>query len=103
MIFDFGWKSTYQSKILKFNVSFALELSPHTYCFLAWGERMESRTENTLPWNTIVIGNFLNLGSVSHECCQYQFLRDDNVTKGWRDFFQQESHQRVLRESRSFM
>jgi hypothetical protein len=58
--------------------------------------------------HTIVIGDFLNLGSVSHECCQYQFLCDDNVTKGWRDFFQRESHQRVLRdhevlrESRSF-
>jgi hypothetical protein len=24
MIFAFGWKSTYQNKILKFNVSFAL-------------------------------------------------------------------------------
>jgi hypothetical protein len=24
LIFAFGWKSTYQSKILKFNVSFAL-------------------------------------------------------------------------------
>ena len=64
---------------------------------------MESSTEKTLRWNTIVIGDFLNLGSVSHECCQYQFLRDDNVTKGCRNFFQRESHQRVLRESRSFM
>ena len=64
---------------------------------------MESSTEKTLRWNTIVIGDFLNLGSVSHECRQYQFLHDDNVTKGWRDFFQRESHQRVLRESRSFM
>ena len=63
---------------------------------------MESSTEKTLRWNTIVIGDFLNLGSVSHECCQYQFLRGDNVTKGWRDFFQRESHQQVLRESRSF-
>ncbi len=63
---------------------------------------MESSTVKTLRWNTIVIGDFLNLGSVSYECCQYQFLRHDNVTKGWRDFFQQESHQRVLRESRSF-
>jgi hypothetical protein len=56
---------------------------------------MESSTEKTLPWNTIVIGDFLNLGSVSHECRQYQFLCDDNVTKGWHDFFQRESHQRV--------
>jgi hypothetical protein len=56
---------------------------------------MESSIEKTLRWNTIVIGVFVNLGSVSHECCQYKFLRDDNVTKGWRDFFQGESHQRV--------
>ncbi len=63
---------------------------------------MESSTEKTLRWNTIVIGDFLNLGSISHECCQYQFLRYDNVTKGWRDFFQQESHQQVLCELRSF-
>ncbi len=49
---------------------------------------MESRTEKTLRWNTIVISDFLNLGSVSHECRKYQFLRDDNVTKGLRDFFQ---------------
>ena len=41
---------------------------------------MESSTEKTLHWNTIVIGDFLNLGSVSHECHQYQFLCDDNVT-----------------------
>ena len=41
---------------------------------------MESCTEKTLCWNTIVIGDFLNLGSVSHECRQYQFLRDDNVS-----------------------
>ncbi len=75
---------------------------PHMYCFLAWRERMESSTEKTLRWNSIVIGVFLNLGSVFHECCQYQFLRDDNVTKGWCDFFQRESHQRVLRELRSF-
>jgi hypothetical protein len=61
---------------------------PHMYCFLAWRERMESSTEKTLRWNTIVIGDFLNLGSVSHECRQYQFLHDDNVTKGWRNFFQ---------------
>ena len=63
---------------------------------------MESSTEKTLHWNNIVIGDFLNLGSVSHECRQYQFLRDDNVTKGCRNFFQRESHQRVLRESHSF-
>ncbi len=63
---------------------------------------MKSSTEKTPRWNTIVIGDFLNLGSVSHECCQYQFLRDDNVTKGLHDFFQRESHQQVLRESRSF-
>ncbi len=63
---------------------------------------MESSTEKTLHWNTIVIGDYLNLGSVSHECHQYHFLCDDNVTKGWRDFFQPESHQRVLCESRSF-
>jgi hypothetical protein len=56
---------------------------------------MESITEKTLRWNTIVIGDFLNLGSVSHECCQYQFLRDDNVTKGWCNFFQRESHKQV--------
>ncbi len=31
-----------------------------------WRERMESRTEKTLRWNTIVIGDFLNLGGVSH-------------------------------------
>jgi hypothetical protein len=68
---------------------------PHMYCFLDWRERMESSTEKTLWWNTIVIGVFLNLGSFSHECRQYQFLRGDNVTKGWRDFFQQESHQRI--------
>ncbi len=54
---------------------------------------MESCTEKTLQWNTIVIGAILNLGSVSHECTQYQFLHDDNVTKGWREFFQRESHQ----------
>ncbi len=64
---------------------------------------MESSPVKTLRWNTIVNGDFLNLGSVSHECLQYQFLRDDNVTKGWNDFFQRESHQRVLCESRSFM
>ncbi len=64
---------------------------------------MESSTEKTLRWNTIVIGDFLNLGGVSHECPQYQFLRNDNVTKGCRNFFQRESHQPVLRESRSFM
>ena len=63
---------------------------------------MESCTEKTLCWNTIVIGDFLNLGSVSHECHQYQFLRHDDVTKGWHNFFQRESHQRVLRESLSF-
>jgi hypothetical protein len=63
---------------------------------------MESSTEKTLRWNTIVIGDFLNLGSVSHECPQYQFLRHDNVTKGWRDFFQRDGHQRVFDESRSF-
>jgi hypothetical protein len=63
---------------------------------------MESSTEKTLHWNTIVIDDFLNLGSVSHECRPYQFLCDDNVTKGWRDFFQRESHQQVLRESHSF-
>jgi hypothetical protein len=63
---------------------------------------MESSTHKTLRSNTIVIGEFLNLGSVSHECCQYQFLRDDNVTKGWRSFFQRESHQRFLCESHSF-
>ena len=57
-----------------------------------WRERMESCTEKTLRWNTIVIGDFLNLGGVSHECRQYQFLRDDNVTKGCRNFFQRESH-----------
>jgi hypothetical protein len=43
---------------------------------------MESCTEKTLRWNSIVIADFLNLGSVSHECCQYQYLRDGNVTKG---------------------
>ncbi len=59
---------------------------------------MESSTEKTLRWNSIVISDFLNLGSVSHECRQYQFLPLDNVTKGWHDFFQRESHQRVLRE-----
>ncbi len=63
---------------------------------------MESSIEKTLRWNNILIGDFLNLGSVSHESRQYQFLRHDNVTKGWRDFFQRVSHQRVLRESRSF-
>ncbi len=63
---------------------------------------MESSAEKTLRWNTIVIGDFLNLGSVSHECHQYQFLCDDNVTKGWRDFFQRESHQQVFDESHSF-
>ncbi len=63
---------------------------------------MEYSTEKTLRWNTIEIGDFLNLGSVSHECRQYQFLCNDNVTKGWCDFFQQESHKQVLRESRSF-
>ncbi len=64
---------------------------------------MESSTEKTLHWNTIVISDFLNLGGVSRECHQYQFLREDNVTKGCRNFFQRESQQRVLRESRSFM
>jgi hypothetical protein len=39
----------------------------------SWRERMESSTEKTLRWNTIVMGDFL---SVSHECHQYQFLRD---------------------------
>jgi hypothetical protein len=62
---------------------------------------MESSTEKTLRWNTIVIGDFLILGSVSHECRQYQ-LHDDNVIKGWCNFFQRESHQQVLRESCSF-
>jgi hypothetical protein len=57
---------------------------------------MESSTEKTLRWNTIVTGDFLNFGSVSHECRQYQFLRHANVTKGWRDFFQRESHRRVF-------
>ncbi len=75
---------------------------PHMYCFLVWKERMESSTEKTLRWSTIVIGDFLNLGSVSHECRQYQFLCDDDVTKGWNDFFQRESHQQVSRESLSF-
>jgi hypothetical protein len=60
---------------------------PHMYCFLAWRERMESSTKKILRWNSIVIGDFLNVGSVSHECRQYQYLCDDNVTKGWRDFF----------------
>ncbi len=64
---------------------------------------MESSTEKTFRWNTIVIGDFLNLGGVSHECRKYEFLRDDNVTKGCCNFFQRESHQQVLRESRSFM
>jgi hypothetical protein len=64
---------------------------------------MESSTEKTLRWNTIVIGDFLNLGGVSHERRKYQFLHDDNVTKGCPNFFQRENHQRVLRESRSFM
>ena len=63
---------------------------------------MESSAEKTLHWNTIVIGDFLNLGSVSHECCQYRFLHHDNVTKGWHDFYQQESHQQVFDESHSF-
>ncbi len=63
---------------------------------------MESSTEKTLHWNTIKISDFLNLGSVSHECHQYQFLRHDNVTKGWRDFFQLESHQQVFDDSHSF-
>ncbi len=36
---------------------------------------VSSSTEKTLRWNTIVISYFLNLGSVSHECRQYQFLR----------------------------
>jgi hypothetical protein len=63
---------------------------------------MESSTEKTPRWNTIVVNDFLNLGSVSHECCPYEFLCDDNITKGSCDFFQQESHQQVLRESRSF-
>jgi hypothetical protein len=72
------------------------------YRFLAWRERMESSTEKTLSWNTVVIGDFLNLGSASYECRQYQVLRDHNVTKGWRDSFHRESHQRVLHESRSF-
>jgi len=52
-----------------------------------WRERMESSTEKTLRWNTIVIGDFLNLGGVSHECRQYQFLRYYNVTKGRRVSF----------------
>ncbi len=68
-----------------------------------WRERIESSTEKTLRWNTIVIGDFLNLGGVSHECRQYQFLREDNVTKGCRSFFQRESHQRAFRDSRSLM
>ncbi len=68
---------------------------PNMYCFLVWRESMESSTEKTLHWNTIVIGVFLNFGSVSHECHQYEFLPDDNVTKGWCNFFQQESHQQV--------
>ena len=63
---------------------------------------MESSTEKTLRWNTIVIGDFLNLGNVSHECRQNQFLHYDNVTTGCRNFFQRESHQRVFRDSRSF-
>ncbi len=67
-----------------------------------WRERMESCTEKTLRWNTIAIGDFLNLGGVSHECRQYQFLCYVNVTKGCRNFFQRESHHRVFRDSRSF-
>ena len=69
---------------------------------------MESCTEKTLLWNIIVIGDFLNLGGVSHECRQYQFLRYDNVTKGCHNFFQREVISEfsvihvVLRESRSF-
>ncbi len=63
---------------------------------------MESCTEKTLRWNTIIIGDFLNLGGVSHECRQYQFLRYDNVTKGRRNFFQRESLQRVFRDSCRF-
>jgi hypothetical protein len=59
---------------------------------------MESITEKTLRWNLTVIGNFLHLGSVSHESRPYKFLLDDYVTKGWRDFFQQESHQQVFEE-----
>ncbi len=52
-----------------------------------WRERMESCTEKILRWNTIVIGDFLNLGGVSHECRQYQFLRYNNATKGRRVSF----------------
>jgi hypothetical protein len=44
---------------------------------------------------------FLNLGRVSHECQNYQFLLE-NVTKDRRDIFQRESYQRVFNESRSF-
>ncbi len=81
---------------------------PHMYCFLAWRERMESSTEKILRWNTIVIGDFLNLGSVSHECRQYQFLRYDNVSKVCMNFFNEKVISKfyvnhvVLRESRSF-
>jgi hypothetical protein len=69
---------------------------------------MESSTEKTLRWSTFVIGVFLNLGSVSHECCQYQFLREDNVTKGGVISFNEKVisefnvNHVVLRESRSF-
>jgi hypothetical protein len=45
---------------------------------------------------------FLNLGCVCHENDDNQFLCDENVTKGRRDLFQRESHQRVFNESRSF-
>jgi hypothetical protein len=69
---------------------------------------MESSTEKTLRWNTIVIGDFLNLGSVSHECHRYQFLRDNNVTKVGAISFNEKVisefnvNHVVLRESRSF-
>ena len=41
----------------------------------------------TLRWNFRVIGNFLHLGSTSHESRIYEFLGYDYVAKGRRDFF----------------
>ncbi len=71
-------------------------------CFLAWGERIVSISERDLHWNQIVVCAFLQYLTVSHGSQPYKFLRNEYVTKGRPNFFQQESHQQVFEESISF-
>jgi hypothetical protein len=60
--FTFGWKSTYQSKILKFNVSSALGSFPHSHVTLQ--------------------KSFQNLTEVLHfPLPRYQIKRKNDVTK----------------------